>query len=181
MVSAQTTLADITANRAEFLRASSAGEKVKKQYIEWYAALGWSTPRQRALATGVGPGNYQLNIGPYYGGLPNEEKMPLDSNNLYLVQGVSLGILGLGALLWVLSYFGGQARLALRRFPHDWLGAAVLASLAAFLAVNLFHALIVRGVGLVLAFILSLAIIAARRDAHEDKAQPDPRPTVKEA
>ncbi|MDQ3813899.1 MAG: hypothetical protein M3347_08105 [Armatimonadota bacterium] len=174
---AQTTMADVTTNRAEFLRAASATEKVKKQYIEWYAAFGWSAPSKRTFATGVGPGNYQLNIGPYYGGLPNEEKMPPDSNNLYLVQSVSLGVLGLGALLWLLSYFASLARLAHRRFPDDWLGTGVLASVVAFLFVNLFHALIVRGVGLALAFILSLAVIAAQRDGSRDSV-PDERPNA---
>ncbi|MBV9865546.1 MAG: hypothetical protein JO316_09365 [Abitibacteriaceae bacterium] len=169
--------------RADFLRVAGDSSKspgvenenesdpkafnVKKQFIEWYAALGWAMPRQRAFATGVGPGNYQLNIGTYYGSLPNVKKMPPDSNNLYLVQGVSIGLLGLGALLWVLSYFARQAWMARKRYANDWLGAGVLASLASFAFVNLFHALIVRGVGIVLAFVLSLAIIAAQGDLHQ--------------
>lgn len=155
---------DRQANRVEFLRPESAVEKVRKQYIEWYAAMGWSLPRQKAFATGVGPGNYQLNIGPLYSSLPNEEKMPPDSNNLFLVQAVSLGFLGLGALLWIFGHFGRQAWLAMRR---DWLGAGVLGSLCAFLLVNLFHALIVRGTGIVLAFVLSLAIIALQQSAQD--------------
>jgi len=146
--------------RVEFLRPESAATSAKKQYIEWYAALGWSPPKENTFATGVGPGNYQLNIGPYYASLPNEEKMPADSNNLYLVQAVSLGFLGLGALLWVLGHFARQAWLGLRRNPNDWLGAGVLGSLVAFFFVNLFHALIVRGTGIVLAFILALAVVA---------------------
>lgn len=157
-------------NRAEFLHVRSGTQKVKKQYIEWYAALGWSRPRRQEMtngvqqlsqfATGVGPGNYQLNIGPYYSTLPNEEKMPPDSNNLYLVQAVSLGLLGLGALLWVLGHFASVAWNAARAAPGDWLGGGVFASLCAFMAVNLFHAGIVRGAGIVLAFVLSLAVVA---------------------
>jgi hypothetical protein len=153
-------------SRTEFLRVPSATEKVKKQYIEWYAALGWAAPRLRQFATGVGPGNYQFNIGSYYSFLPNEEKMPPDSNNLYLVQAVSLGVLGLGALLWVLGHFAREAHLAHRAPPWDWLGAGVLSSLVAFACVNVFHALIVRGTGIVLAFLLSLAVIARQRRAR---------------
>lgn len=149
----------------------------KKQYIEWYAVFNWANDQlpvagaegehAKSFATGVGPGNYQGNVGRYYGGLPNETKMPPDSNNLFLVQAVSLGFLGLGALIWVLLHFAHQARLAVRRFPEDWLGTGVLGSLAAFVFVNLFHAMIVRGTGIVLAFILSLAIIALQREDLE--------------
>lgn len=148
-----------------------AAPDLKKQFIEWYAALGWSRPRlvgdneestekTKSFATGVGPGNYQSNIGPYYGSLPNEAKMAPDSNNLYLVQGVALGVLGLGALFWAVLHFVGLARRARRQFPNDWLGAGVLASLLSAAFVNLFHALIVRGTGLLLAFVFSLAVIA---------------------
>lgn len=149
--------------RAEFMRLNSATQPVKKQFVEWYASQGFAVPRQRAFATGVGPGNYQINIGTYYGsGLPNEEKMPPDSNNLYLVQAVSIGLLGLGALLWVIFHFVRLAWQARKYFADDWLASAVLASLAAWLFVNLFHAMIVRGAGVVLAFVLSLAVVAAR-------------------
>jgi protein-S-isoprenylcysteine O-methyltransferase Ste14 len=151
-----------TSPRAEFAQVGSSEQKVKKQYIEWYAAAGWGLPRQKAFATGVGPGNYQLNIGPYYASLPNEEKMPPDSNNLYLVQAVSVGVLGLSALLWIIFHFGRLAWSAQRVNPSDWLGAGVLASLVSWLVVNNFHALIVRGSGVVLAFVLSLAVIAAQ-------------------
>jgi hypothetical protein len=163
--------------RQEFLRVSSPTEAVKKQYVEWYVALGWANPMQRvsspegperlrAFATGVGPGNYQGNIGTFYqaGSLPNEEKMPPDSNNLFLVQAVSIGFLGLGALLWTLFYFARQAWVAQRRFPLDWLGAGVLGSMTAWCFVNLFHAMIVRGTGLILAFLFALAIAAIQMD-----------------
>jgi hypothetical protein len=115
-----------------------------------------------------------LNIGPYYQlgswGELGKEKIPPDSNNLYLVQAVSIGVLGLGALLWVLGYFMRQALVAQWRFPTDWLGAGAFASLFAFCSVNLFHALIVRGMGIVLAFLLSLAIVALQQPALGDDA-----------
>jgi hypothetical protein len=172
MRAAKARLANTLLNRAEHLHVNSAAQKVKKPYMEWYAAMGWNVPREKSFATGVGPGNYQLNIGPFYSSLPNEEKMPLDSNNLYLVQAVSLGLLGLGAIIWLLASFGPQALIAWRRAPDDWLGSGVLAALAAFVEVNIFHALFVRGTGLVLAFILSLAIVAVQRAAQPAAAQP---------
>jgi hypothetical protein len=125
--------------RQESLGVSSATQAVKKQYIEWYAALGWAVPKGQELPlgvaqlhqyeTGVGPGNYQQNIGPYYSSLPNEEKMPPDSNNLYMVQAVSIGVLGLGALLWVVGHFMGRARIAMHLVPTDWLSFGAFAAL----------------------------------------------------
>lgn len=160
--------------RAEYFHIKTASEKergkmeVKKQYVEWYAAQGFSAPGEARFGTGVGPGNYQLNIGSYYAFLPNAKKMPPDSNNLYLVQAVSVGTLGLGALLWIIGHFMGVAWRARRAFGADWLSAGVLGSLSAWLLVNCFHALVVRGLGIVLAFVLSLAIVAlqAARDAE---------------
>lgn len=171
---------------------ANAPPDLKKQYIEWYAALGWSQPRRVAASetgerskdfgTGVGPGNYQLNIGPYYSSLPNEEKMAPDSNNLYLVQAVALGALGFGALLWAVLHFAGIAMQARKKFPSDWLGAGVLASLAAAAFVNLFHALLVRGTGLTLAFLFSLAVIAWMQGENqhegEDESQQTERASV---
>lgn len=147
------------------MRVSTPTQRVKKQYVEWYAAMGWSRWSRNRFATGVGAGNYQFNVGSYYGGLPNEAKMPPDSNNLYLVQMVSLGALGLGALLWVLAHFLKIAWRAARwksaaSTRKSGVGAATFSALFAFALVNVFHAGIVRGMSLVLAFLLSLAIVA---------------------
>ena len=147
--------------RLETWRVPSETQFVKKQYIEWYVAARRTVDRRmHSFATGIGAGNYQFSIGSYYARLPNEEKMPPDSNNLYLVVADSLGILGLAALFWILGYFFKRAYEALRLNPNDWLGAGVMGFLIAFLFVNNFHALIVRGTGTVLAFALSLAIVA---------------------
>ena len=154
--------------RSDIWQVSSATQKVKKQYVEWQAALGWNLPRGRAFATGVGAGNYQLNIGPLYGGLPNEEKMPPDSNNLYLVQAVSIGILGLGTLLWTIGYFYGLAWSVARR-DSNWMSLAVVGALTSWLFMNLFHAMIVRGPGLLLAFVFALAVVAAQGTRNPDE------------
>jgi len=147
--------------RLETWHVPSETQFVKKQYIEWYVAARRTVDRRmHSFATGIGAGNYQFSIGSYYARLPNEEKMPPDSNNLYLVLADSLGILGLAALFWILGYFFKRAYEALRLNPNDWLGAGVIGLLIAFVFVNNFHALIVRGTGTVLAFALSLAIVA---------------------
>lgn len=150
--------------REPFTKLGDKTEKVKKQFIEWQVATRFNTPRERVFATGYGPGNYQLNIGPLYGydSIPNEEKMPPDSNNLWLVQAMSLGVLGLGALIWVLAHFWMLAWRAARLHTGDWLGAGVVGSLSAWIFVNFFHALVVRGAGLVLAFVFALAVVASQ-------------------
>lgn len=142
--------------------------EVRKPWIEWFAAQGWSKPGDATFATGVGPGNYQLNVGQYYEFLPNKRKMPPDSNNFFLVQAVSIGVFGLAALLWVLGHFASLARRAAELNKSDWLGAGVYASLAAWLVVSLFHAMLVRGMGLVFAFLLALAVVATQSAENEE-------------
>jgi len=146
--------------RSNELRLGSISQSVKKRWIEWQVASRWNVPKERAFATGFGPGNYQLNIGELYqyDQIPNEEKMPPDSNNLYLVQAMSIGVLGLGALLWVVVHFQSLAWRAAKR--GSWLGAAVFGSLGAWLVVNAFHAFIVRGAGLLLALFFAFAVVA---------------------
>lgn len=157
--------ANLQPARQQSFQLRSEQEKVKKQFVEWYVATTrLSNRREASFATGAGPGNYQFNIGAYYSRLPNEEKMPPDSNNLFLVQAVNIGILGLGALLWMFLHFGQLAFKARENFQGDWLAVGVLGSMTAWLIVNLFHASIVRGTGVVFAFILALAVIALHRD-----------------
>jgi hypothetical protein len=157
--------ANLQPARQQSFQLKSQQEKVKKQFVEWYVATTrLANRREASFATGAGPGNYQFNIGAYYSRLPNEEKMPPDSNNLFLVQAVNIGILGLGALLWMVLHFGQLACKARENFKDDWLAAGVLGSMTAWLLVNLFHATIVRGTGIVFAFVLALAVIALHRD-----------------
>ena len=150
--------------REESSRIASQTQRVKKQLVEWQVATRFGAPRERALATGFGPGNYQSNIGTLYqyDSVPNEERMPPDSNNLWLVQAVSTGVLGLGALLWTVGHFFGLAW----RNRGSWLGAGVVGALGAWIFVNFFHASLVRGAGLVLAFLFALAVVAASNQSE---------------
>lgn len=162
---------NLQAARKESFSLSSSEEKVKKQFVEWYVgATRLADRRESGFATGIGPGNYQFNIGAYYLRLPDEEKMPPDSNNLFLVQAVNTGILGLGALLWVIYHFAQMALTALRKNSDNWLAAGVVAALTSWMIVNLFYALIVRGMGVVLAFILALAVISLKSPLEGDSA-----------
>jgi hypothetical protein len=133
---------------------------VKKQYVEWQAALNMmEDTRENNFLLGVGTGNYQLNVGRYYGFLPNKEKMPRDSNNLYLVIGGSMGLFGLMAWVWILAHHLKLANALRRQTPDAWrrsLAVGLWGSLWAFVFINLFHALLVRGTGLVMVFLLAM-------------------------
>lgn len=157
--------------RVHSARTASATQPVKKQLVEWQAAAGAAVPRNQTFATGVGAGNYQFNIGSYYKRLPNEEKMPPDSNNLYLVQFVAIGALGLCALGWVAGHFFAAAWRSLS--IENWLASGAAASLIAFGLVNIFHAAIVRGTGVVLAFVFALAVLSQYGLA--EKIEPAPQ------
>ena len=150
----------LQARRTQSIRLSSTFQPVKKQIREWFVVSGASVPREQTFATGVGAGNYQLNSGSYYGTLPSpsEEKLPPDSNNLVTVQFVAIGALGLATLAWAWSWFLGCVWRARR--SDNWLAAGAWASLVSFALVNVFHAGIVRGTGVALAFIFALAVVS---------------------
>lgn len=136
---------------------------LKKQYIEWQSALNMmEDTRENNFLLGVGTGNYQLNVGRYYGFLPNKEKMPRDSNNLYLVIGGSMGLLGLAAWVWILAHHLKLAHALRRQTSDSWqrsLAGGLWGSLWAFAFINLFHALLVRGTGLVMVFLLAMLTV----------------------
>ncbi|MDQ2730963.1 MAG: hypothetical protein M3Y56_04835, partial [Armatimonadota bacterium] len=154
----------------------SSGLSIKKEYEEWVAGIYMASEH---LWLGVGPGQYQLNVGQYYGSNPNSAiRLEPDSNNLYTVYGASLGLAGLIALLQlVLSGLSSSWRTA-RNAAVDsqvplaetsdlmawWstpegraLAAGVCGAFTAFLVINMFSALLVRGTGIIFAFLLALA------------------------
>lgn len=149
---------------------------IKKEYEEWVAGIYMASEH---LWLGVGPGQYQLNIGQYYGSNPNSAiRLEPDSNNLYTVYGASLGLAGLIALLQlILNGWRGSWRTARNAAGHEgvpstevseialwWskpegraLAAGVCGAFTAFLIINMFSALLVRGTGIIFAFLLALA------------------------
>ena len=118
-----------------------------RRYPEWQAAASMILTNP---LLGVGPGNYQKQVGPYYGQVPNATgPAEPDIQNLYLVLGASCGMPALLAFLALLSTAFADALKA------DRLGAA--GALAAFALTAVWHPLLVRGIGLPLVFVLALA------------------------
>lgn len=159
--------------------AAPASRVLKKEYVEWIAGV-YMTGEHFWL--GVGPGQYQLNIGQYYGEDPNPAvRLERDSNNLYLVYAASIGFAGLIALLQLILSAVRRSWTASRQAPAanahgasstlaEWwrscegsaLSAGGCGALAAFLIINLFTSLLIRGVGVVFAFLIALAWISSR-------------------
>lgn len=118
-----------------------------RRYPEWQAAASMILTHPWL---GVGPGNYQKQVGPYYGQVPTATgPAEPDIQNLYLVLAASCGLPGLLAFLALLATALAAAVRANR------LGAA--GALAAFALAAVWHPLLVRGIGLPFAFVLALA------------------------
>jgi O-antigen ligase len=131
--------------------------EVHPRYIEWQADIQmW----QEAPWLGIGLGNYQREIGMYYGFLPMPEgaKEP-DHNNLFLVTASSTGILGLAGLIVMLAGWLGRGMQLCGRRQTDaddagwcW-GAGAVGAIIAFAIASLWSALLVRGVSPALVFL----------------------------
>ncbi|HRR32647.1 MAG TPA: O-antigen ligase family protein [Kiritimatiellia bacterium] len=132
----------------------STGQPTRR-YPEWQAAASMILTHPWL---GVGPGNYQKQVGPFYGQVPNATgPAEPDIQNLYLVLGASCGLPALLAFVAVLATAAGSAVRGGR------VGAA--GAVAAFAAVAVWHPLLVRGIGIPLVFVLVLA-----RHSSQEKA-----------
>jgi len=153
---------------------------VKKRWLEWQPALRMLSAN---FPLGVGAGNYQINIGQYYedlganpdfpaASLPNVKKSEPDTNNLYLVTAGSMGICGLTALVGLLAHFWRRAG-NLWSVAEDHLGRGLAAGLpAALLALvigNLFTAMFVRGLSLVI--VLLFALVESTLRLHQGQPE----------
>lgn len=136
---------------------------VKKRWLEWQPALSMLSDN---ILLGVGTGDYQEHIGGYYGFLPNAKKTEPDTNNLYLVLGASMGLVGLVAFM---AWMGQIWRWADRswRHAHDhWamgLCWGLLGSVYGIVLVNLFSSLFVRGTSLVWALVFAMVVSVDQR------------------
>lgn len=136
---------------------------VRKEYIEWQAALNGMSqdapPPRSNFLFGFGAGGYQININAYYGSLPNKEKMPFDSNSLYLVVGMTLGFIGMTTLVFVLIH-NGALSLELYRRSSEALekafGAGMAGSIVAIAVSSIFTNLLVRGTGPLIILLITL-------------------------
>ena len=126
-----------------------------RRYPEWQAALMMSFEKP---LTGIGPGTYQKNIGPFYDVIPRETgPNEPDVQNLYLVMVSTMGYPVLIAFL-LLLYAGWNSG----RASDSAYSRAAAAAVAAFAVAAIWHPLLVRGIGLPLIFML---VLARRRSA----------------
>ena len=137
---------------------------VKKRWLEWKPALNMMAEN---FVTGVGAGNFQLNIGSseYYGFLPNVRKSEPDTNNLYLVIGSTMGFAGLICLIAYLLHFWDRASalwLKVEDGTPTGLAMGLAGSVVAIALVNIFTSLFVRGTGLIWALIFAIIAVASR-------------------
>ena len=155
------------------IRLYDDSNEVSRRYTEWEAAATMTLENPWA---GVGIGNYQDNIGGYYGSLPRPPGTTSehDSQNLYLVIASSAGIVGLLAFLGMLIFFAVQAASAYYRTVDPWfkgLSLGLFGSILAFSINSIWSPLLVRGIGVPLVFVLSLsAVVGASRNSGQSVA-----------
>ncbi len=135
------------------------GDPVRR-YAEWQAAVEMAADHP---VLGVGAGMYQRRIGEYYGVLPIEGGRPAepDSQNLYLVMAGSIGLPGLLAFLGLLGAALAAGLTSGRSGEGGWTRALRLGGVgivAAFMVAGVWSPMLVRGVGLLLAFGLAAAM-----------------------
>jgi O-antigen ligase len=136
------------------------GHEVGNRYTEWQAAV---VMTEENPLLGVGIGNYQANIGQYYGSLPSPAvKLEDDSQNMYLVVASTMGLPGLALLLAVLVSHAWSALALYWRSTDDGqrgLSLGLLGSILAFSLNCIWSPLLVRGIGVPLAFIFVLIAV----------------------
>ena len=140
------------------LRLFDDNNVVALRYTEWQAATVMIAENPWL---GVGLGNYQDNIGGYFGVLPRPTGVvEHDSENLYLVLAGSVGLPGLACFLGLLGTFGvlawrGFAAAADPAGRGLALGAA--GAILGFAVCAIWSPLLVRGIGVPLALVFAFA------------------------
>ncbi|MBA4387915.1 MAG: hypothetical protein C0404_08030 [Verrucomicrobia bacterium] len=145
-------------------------DDVARRYKEWHAAAAMA--RENALF-GVGAGNYQQNLGRYYGTLqiPSHVAEP-DSQNLYLVLASSMGIGGVLSFLGILMFFGLKSCVAAARtgnIQHRSIAVGLAGLLIGFSIGSIWSPLLVRGTGLTLAMAIGLVTALGRLTASSNQ------------
>ncbi len=143
---------------SESVRLYNDKNEVALRYTEWQAAAVMTAEHP---LLGVGIGNYQDNIGGYFGVLPRPTgTVEPDSENLYLVIASSMGLPGLACFLGLLLTFGS---LTARQFftaadPRaKGLALGLMGAVCSFSICCIWNPLMVRGIGVQFAIILALA------------------------
>ena len=128
------------------------------RYPEWQAAAVMALENPWL---GVGIGNYQANVGIYFGMIPNAPVAARpDTQNLFLVLASSMGIPGMLAFAGMLIVFIRRAAYGFAA-PGDpferGLALGLAGALPAFAINAVWSPLLVRGIGIPLAFVMALA------------------------
>ena len=151
---------------AQSVSLFDADGQMSTRYPEWQAAA--EMAKDNPL-TGVGIGSYQTSVREYYGTIPDRAvASEPDSQNLYLVLASTIGLPGLACFVGMLLIFFCKAAGAFVRLPEGFekgLALGVLGSLVAFAINCIWSPLLVRGIGVPLAAVFSLAMtVGASRD-----------------
>ncbi len=146
------------------------------RYAEWLAGFALMRDGHRMIV-GSGPGQYQKEIDAYVieETDPTVLKLEKDFQNQYIVYGVTLGLTGLLAYVYVLLRAIGAAWRAWRQSPAGqplhMFSLGLLAGLLAFVLCNFYANAIVRGTGLTFALLVSFAVLAERLSAPAEQGQ----------
>ena len=160
----------------EFFSTYDEEGDVKKEFIEWGAGINLLTsmvPRTN-LPLGVGMGNYQHNIGSYYGSLPNKGTVRNDVNSLFWVLAGSTGFIGLTMFIFILLQFGEKARRVSRAQggrATRALAVGMQVALVGIAVISPFTNLLVRGSAPLLILLFCMLHDADLRVSRKDKSQ----------
>ncbi|HUW56660.1 MAG TPA: hypothetical protein VMZ92_08500 [Planctomycetota bacterium] len=163
----------------EEVKTDNPMDRMNPRYVEWQAGVKFLTPgyhRQlgisrrahlRQLLLGVGIGNYQQHIGRFYGFLPkpNVNTTEPDTQSLYLVLAVSVGIPAVLAFLWLVGAFLRRAAVGYAKATDPFLRGLLLGcvgSLASLLITNIFTSTLVHGAGPAMILVFAFASAGAR-------------------
>lgn len=128
---------------------------LSRRYTEWQAA---TTMTANHPLLGVGAGNYQANIGKYYGILPSPPgPAEPDTQNLYMVIVSTMGLPGLAVSLGLLlsAGVGAMTSFGAAKTPQEkGIAIGLFGSILAFGIACLWSPLLVRGIGIPLAFVI---------------------------
>lgn len=133
---------------------------VRTCYMEWHAA---SEMARAHLMGGVGAGHYQAHVGTYYGAvMPPVETREPDTQNLYLVLAATTGLPGVVCFVGMLMFFGGRAAWGYYRSAEPFrkgLALGIVGAIVAFSVNSIWSPLLVRGIGIPFAIILSFTSV----------------------
>jgi O-antigen ligase len=157
----------------ESVAVYDANGAATRRYPEWQAAglMALEHPW-----FGVGPGSYQANVGRFYGvwQRPTGPSEP-DIQNLHLVLAASCGLPAAAAFAAMLLLAAAAARRSAAAVAGDWprgLFEGSCAALVAFGIAAVWSPLLVRGIGLPLAFVLAAAWSGATPDSAPSAGPP---------